>query len=165
MMGRGDVNVCDARTDRRGTGRGSEAGFTLVEALVAIVVLIFGLMAITNLMIVAASSNTAANQSTAAATTASQQMELLKAVPFTELAAGGSVTSDATVSGTDYFNEVTLPGVGTIHTRWEIAEPDGQTRFIRVRSEGIAKLVRSRSRAELTTFRTCTAVQRGCPTP
>jgi Tfp pilus assembly protein PilV len=154
MMGRGDVNVCDARTDRRGTGRGSEAGFTLVEALVAIVVLIFGLMAITNLMIVAASSNTAANQSTAAATTASQQMELLKAVPFTELAAGGSVTSDATVSGTDYF-----------HTRWEIAEPDGQTRFIRVRSEGIAKLVRSRSRAELTTFRTCTAVQRGCPTP
>ncbi len=36
----------------------AEAGFTLIEALVAIVVLVFGLMAVTNLMIVAASSNT-----------------------------------------------------------------------------------------------------------
>ena len=42
-----------------------EAGFTLIEALVAMVVLTFGLMAVTNLMLVAASSNTVANQGTA----------------------------------------------------------------------------------------------------
>src|SRR5204863_2278147 len=42
--------------------RGSEAGFTLVEALVAIVILVFGLIAVTNLMLVAASSNSVANQ-------------------------------------------------------------------------------------------------------
>lgn len=159
------MNMCDARTSPSGKVHGPEAGFTLVEALIAIVVLIFGLMAITNLMIVAASSNTVANQSTAAATTASQQMEVLKAVPFALLTAGGGVTSDVTTSGTDFFSDITLPGVGVIHTRWEIAAPDGQTRFIRVRSEGVARLVGSRSRAELTTFRTCTAVQRGCPTP
>jgi hypothetical protein len=34
-----------------------------------------------------------------------------------------------------------------------------------VRAEGLSRLVAARSRAELTTFRTCTAVQRGCPTP
>jgi type IV pilus assembly protein PilV len=165
MTGRGDVNERAVLGGESGGSRGSQAGFTLVEALVAIVVLIFGLMAITNLMIVAASSNTVANQGTAAATTASQQMELLKARPFALLTAGGGVTSDVTTAGVDFFNDVTLPGVGVIHTRWEIAAIDGQTRFIRVRSEGVAPLVRSRSRAELTTFRTCTAVQRGCPNP
>ena len=41
--------------------RSRESGFTLVETLVAIVVLVFGLMAVTNLMLVAATSNTVAN--------------------------------------------------------------------------------------------------------
>jgi len=159
MTGRADVNVSEARQTTRGAGR--EAGFTLVEALVAIVILIFGLMAVTNLMLVAASSNTVANQATAAATTASEQMEVLKAKPFADLVAGGSVASDVT----GFNSNSTLPGVGVIHTRWQIASPDGQTRFIRVRSEGLSRLVAARSRAELTTFRTCTAVQRGCPTP
>jgi Tfp pilus assembly protein PilV len=40
-----------------------EAGFTLVEALFAMVILIFGLLAVTNLLIVGASSNSVANQS------------------------------------------------------------------------------------------------------
>ena len=38
--------------------RSGESGFTLVETLVAIVVLVFGLMAVTNLLLVAATSNT-----------------------------------------------------------------------------------------------------------
>ena len=45
-----------------------EAGFTLIEALVAIVILAFGLMAVTNLLVVAAASNTVGNHSTAATT-------------------------------------------------------------------------------------------------
>ena len=159
MTWRTEVNVNDAGTSTTGTG--PEAGFTLVEALIAIVILIFGLMAITNLMLVAASSNTVANQATAAATTATEQMEILKAMPFANLVAGGSVTAD--VSG--FTRDSSLPGVGVIHTRWQITSPDGQTRFIRVRSEGLSRLIATRSRAELTTFRTCTAVQRGCPTP
>ena len=53
-------------TGRERSGRGREAGFTLVEALVAVIVLVFGLMAVTNLMLVAASgSNTVADQGTA----------------------------------------------------------------------------------------------------
>jgi type II secretory pathway pseudopilin PulG len=159
MTWRTEVNAGDARTSTAGAG--PEAGFTLVEALIAIVILIFGLMAITNLMLVAASSNTVANQATAAATTATEQMEILKAMPFADLTAGGDVTAD--VNG--FNRDSSLPGVGVIHTRWAIASPDGQTRFIRVRSEGLSRLIAARSRAELTTFRTCTAVQRGCPTP
>ena len=129
----------------------SDAGFTLVEALIAIVVLVFGLIAITNLMIVAASSNAVANQSTAAAAIATQQLEELKRAPFsdTALVAGGSLSSDST----GYFSDTSVDGVGTIHTRWTIADVDATTKFITVQSEGTGALSRSRSRAQYTTFR------------
>ena len=136
----------------------TEAGFTLVEALVAIVVLVFGLIGVTNLMIVAASSNSVANQGTAAATIAARQLELLKATPYNTLAAGGAVDSD--VSG--FNRDDQLPGVGLIHTRWEVvATGDPLVRFVRVRSEGTGVLSVRRSRAEFTTFRTCTSAV--CP--
>jgi competence protein ComGC len=139
----------------------SEAGFTLIEALAAIVILVFGLIAITNLMIVAASSNTVGNHSTAATAQAVQQLEVLKATPFTTLAAGGSVT--ACNPGFCTLNTVT--GVGAIETRWQISLIDSQSFFIRVRSEGIAPLTRARSRAEFTVIRACTDSQVGCPPP
>jgi Tfp pilus assembly protein PilV len=143
--------------------RGSQAGFTLVEALVAIVILVFGLIAVTNLMVVAASSNSVANQSTAAATVASQRLEQLKALSFNNaaLAPGGDVTAD--VGG--YFTnpDDSVPGVGQIHTRWEIVNVAPSVLFIRVRSEGTGVLSAARSRAEFTTLRTCTSASLGCP--
>jgi len=148
-------------TERNMDNRES-AGFTLVEALIAIVILVFGLIAITNLMIVAASSNSVANQATGAATIASLQMERLKALPFTNtgLATGGDVTADVT----GYNRDDVLPGVGRIHTRWKIVGTgDPEVLFIRVRSEGTGILSVSRSRAEYTTFRTCTNTLLGCP--
>jgi type II secretory pathway pseudopilin PulG len=145
----------------KGRDARTEAGFTLVEALVAIVVLVFGLIAITNLMIVAASSNAVANQSTAAATVAAQRLELLKATPYNTLATGGSPIDNPTpIAG--FFRDDDLPGVGRIHTRWEVVDTgDPLARFIRVRSEGTGVLSGRRSRAEFTTFRTCTAAN--CP--
>lgn len=141
------------RPDERG-----QAGFTLMEALIAMMILIFGIIAVANLMIVAASSNTVANQSTAAATSASQQLERLKATPYNTLATGGGVDSD--VSG--FNRDDDFPGVGRIHTRWEVvATGDPLVRFVRVRSEGTGALSVRRSRAEFTTFRTCTSAV--CP--
>lgn len=139
----------------------TEAGFTLVEALVAMIVLSFGLIAVTNLMVVAASSNSVANQSTAAAAVASQEMERLKALRFSDpaLDAGGSVTSDTT----SYNSNTDFPGVGRIHARWLIQNvvvartaPDQPAglKFITVRAEGTGALTGARSRAEFTTFRT-----------
>jgi Tfp pilus assembly protein PilV len=141
----------------------SEAGFTLMEALIAMMILTFGLIAVANLMIVAASSNTVANQATAAATVAAQRLELLKAQPFTSLAVGGDLDSDVT----NFNQDDDLPGVGRIHTRWQVASiaGDAQVYFIRVRSEGTGALSVRRSRAEYTTFRSCTNIALGCPTP
>src|SRR4051812_4378116 len=81
------------------SGRGREAaapqaGFTLVEAMIAIVMLVFGLMAITNLFLVAGTSNTVANHMTATASDASETMDLLKAIPYQNLCVGGDLNSD-----------------------------------------------------------------------
>jgi type II secretory pathway pseudopilin PulG len=145
-----------------------ESGFTLVETLVAIVVLVFGLMAVTNLLLVAASSNTVANQSSAATASASQVMDLLRSTPWASVTPGGSLTSDTTSPSPDcrtlatplaaYNCDDAIQGVGTIKTRWQITAAAGTNRMvlITVQSEGTGALAGARSRATFTTYRTCT---------
>ncbi len=169
-----------SETRRENVARGAEAGFTLVEALVAIVVLIFGLMAVTNLMLVAASSNSVANQGTAAVASASRAMDLLKSTTFTALTAGGDVDTfvvattdkectDTTLAFTAWGCNEAVPGVGRIHTQWEVqGTGDNRLYYIRVRSEGTGAMSGARSRAEFTTFRACTnsdPATGGCPEP
>jgi type II secretory pathway pseudopilin PulG len=158
-------SVASARTrDPRG-----EAGFTLVEALVAVIVLVFGLMAVTNLMLVAASSNSVANQGTAAVTSATRVLELMKASSFADLqpvTPGGTIELESPiVPGPDCATAVVgdfhctddIPGVGRVHTHWEFSPTaDPRLIFIRTRSEGTGALSATRSRAEFTTFRACT---------
>jgi Tfp pilus assembly protein PilV len=159
------------RRDARG-----EAGFTLVEALVAMVVLIFGLMAVTNLMLVAASSNSVANQGTAAVATATRVMEMLKAssfASFSDLAldweanpGGGKSCSDPTLAIGERHCTDDVPGVGQIHVHWWLTQTTDVRGFhVRVQAEGLGALSGARSRAEFTTFRTCTNVDAGCPDP
>jgi type II secretory pathway pseudopilin PulG len=143
--------------------RPSEDGFTLVEALTAIVVLVFGLMAITNLMLVAASSNAVANQSTAATNSASRVLDMIKSTDYTALSAGGdldaavdsSAPTCAAATPNSYRCRDDIPGVGRIITRW-VVTGTGSLRHIRIRSEGTGPLSAGRSRAEFTTFRSCT---------
>ena len=142
-----------------------EAGFTLIETLVAIVILVFGLMAVSNLLLVAATSNSVANQSTAAATAASETLEMLKQTPFSQLQDGGDLNSDASAGAVDFFRQDRIAGVGPIRTRWVVTTvpTDPQVKFITVQSEGEGPMVRVRSRTTYTTFRSCTAVTQGCP--
>jgi type II secretory pathway pseudopilin PulG len=153
------------------TERDLESGFTLVETLVATLVLVFGLMAVTNLLLVAASSNSTANQSSAATTSATQIMDLLKTTDWNSLVAGGDVEADVPTTPPVLCKTLTtplplgvytcddeIPGVGRIHTRWSItATSDARNLVIRVRSQGTGALAGARSRAEFTTFRACTA--------
>lgn len=156
-------------------------GFTLIEAMVSMVILSVGLMAVTNLMIVAGSSNAVGNQGTAAAAEASLVMERLKAIRFVDLVAGGSLTANTgTVSncnveaGTDCviagnFHQLRTPlstsprGTIALVTRWTITFLNAQSYFIRVRSESTSPLTAARTRAEFTTIRACTATDLGCP--
>jgi pilin/secretion family protein with methylation motif len=168
--------------------RTPESGFTLVEALIAIVVLVVGIVAIVNLFVVASTSNAVANHSTAASGQGTETLERLKSIPFLDITAGmgssddGDLDADAgsilncvepdpqpplpvncVVPG-NYNLARDIPGVGRIKTRWRIVRPGAggpDTLFIVVRSESTAKLAGIRSRSEYTTFRTCTVA--GCP--
>jgi type IV pilus assembly protein PilV len=139
--------------------RSSEAGFTLVEALVAILVLVFGLAAVANLMLVGASSNAVGNATTASATLASREMERLKAVEFLTLAPGGNLDADQA----GYFSVEDVPGVGRVRTRWTIAQLDPRNVFITVRSQAEGAMTGARSRSQFTVFRSCTSQTIGCP--
>lgn len=65
--------------------RDRQAGFTLIEALIAMIILIVGLIGIANLFVVAMSSNQIGNYTTVTTATATDVMEKLKAVPFMKL--------------------------------------------------------------------------------
>jgi prepilin-type N-terminal cleavage/methylation domain-containing protein len=141
----------------------SESGFTLVEALVAILVLAVGLVSVANLMVVAGTSNSVANASTASATIASQELETLTAIPYDQLVEGGDLEADDP-SGL-FSNTLDVPGVGQVRTRWTVTRLDNQSRFIRVRSELLGGLAGPRSRTDFTIVRSCTSVPLGCPPP
>lgn len=154
-----------------------QSGFTLVEALVAIVVLVFGLMAVTNLMVVAASSNSVANQGTAAVTSATRIMDLVRSTTWDNLPVGVGTAFDPNDTGARDCNDPALllseghcneflQGVGTIHTHWWITQStDIRMYQVRVQSEGTGALAGARSRSDFTTFRACTNVDAGCPDP
>jgi type II secretory pathway pseudopilin PulG len=162
-------------TNRRLRRSRPEAGFTLIEALIAMVVLITGLTAVANLLLVAASTNGVASTMSATTAEASEVMDLLKAIPWSNLTPGGSLTADlpgqntsdprviTNAAGvlTQYNSYHTVPGVGRIRTRWTIvavaATPNqAAARFITVTADAVNRLARGKSAATFTTFRTCT---------
>jgi type IV pilus modification protein PilV len=146
--------------ERKERARSPQAGFTLIEALVAMFILSFGIAAIANLMLVAASSNSVGNATTASAAIASREMERLKAVPYNTLTVGGDLNNNAA----GFFREDNVPGVGFIRTRWTVTQTnDPQVRFITLRSQAEGALTGARSRAQFTVFRSCTSTALGCP--
>lgn len=57
-------------------------GFSLIEVMIAIVILTVGLLSLAQMMVVATNANALAGRMTASAALAKQQLELLKAAPF-----------------------------------------------------------------------------------
>jgi prepilin-type N-terminal cleavage/methylation domain-containing protein len=177
MSTNGTLGTKRARTD--------ESGFTLIEALIAIVVLAVGLIAVTNLLVVGAASNTIGNHSTNTTTIATETMERLRNIPFAVSASPappvpqlipspvGAIDVEPTCDDNLPANNCVRPGnfgafkdvrgVGRVNTTWEVVPVDGQTMFLRVRSESVSALARRRSRSEFTTIRSCTAITLGCP--
>jgi len=155
--------------------RTDESGFTLIEALVAMVILAVGLVAVANLLVVGATSNTIGNHSTNTTTIATETMERLRNISFelVQASPAGSIDVTPTCDDNVIANDCVRPdnfqafknvaGVGQVQTTWEVVRIDGQTLFIRVRSESNSALARRRARAEFTTIRSCTATTLGCP--
>ena len=135
--------------------RKSEAGFTLAEALIATLILMFGLASIFNLMIVATTSNSVANRSSSATMIAAQELEVLRSTPFAALVDSPPNSLDVQAPG--FFRVTTVEGVGTFESRWLVQTlTDPNLRFLQVRTEPGGFRGRS-ARADLTTIRACTS--------
>lgn len=142
------------------TSRNREAGFTLTEALIATLILMFGLASIFNLMITATTSNNVANRASAATMIAAQQLEVLRATPFSQLvdtdpdSLNIACPAPPAVGPACSFTEV--EGVGSMETRWLIQTlTNPNLRFIQVRTEPRGFRARQ-AMADLTTIRSCT---------
>ncbi len=137
--------------------RNREAGFTLSEALIAMLILMFGLASIFNLMITATSSNNVANRATGATLIAAQQLEVLRATPFSALVDTDpdnlNIPCDPGAPVNCSFTDV--EGVGRMETRWLIQTLGTNLRFLQVRTEPRGFRARH-AMADLTTIRSCT---------
>ena len=71
----------ETRKSRKTSEKGRE-GFSLIEVMIAIVILTVGLLSLAQMMVVATKANALAGRMTASAALAKQQLELLKAAPF-----------------------------------------------------------------------------------
>lgn len=133
----------------------SEQGFTLVESLIAIFILSFGIISITQLSAVAIGSNSSARNMTTSTFVASQRLEALMVVPYSVLT-DTPTTDSLTVDTAGYFEDVTV-GTSRYHTRWRVVTVPAYApnlKFIQVRTEA-AGFLGPRSRVDLTSFRSC----------
>jgi len=117
----------DFRTQRK------DEGFSLIEVMVAIVILTVGLLSLAQMMVVATHSNTLSGRMTSCSALAKEQLERLKASPFYTnpqallrnpiLAAGGGINN--TVGGySQLYDTEGIPtaGAGMFEVRWQITD-------------------------------------------
>lgn len=108
---------------------GQERGFSLVEVMVAIVILTVGLLSLAQMMVLATNSNSLSGRMTSASALAKEQLERLKATPFytdvaartrsVPLQAGGSLT-DSVAGYVQYFDSDGQPLNGAANALYEV---------------------------------------------
>lgn len=110
-----------------------DAGFSLIEVMVAIVILTVGLLSLAQMMVVATNSNSLSGRMTSCSALAKEQLERLKAAPFyldpvnktrnPQLNAGGDINN--TVGGYSQIydsNGLPVAGAGLFEVRWQITD-------------------------------------------
>lgn len=86
------------RADSGRNARGRTQGFTLVEVMIALVILAFGLLAMAAMQLTAMSGGRAGRHSTQAAVVARDQMETFQRLAWATVAPTGGWTAPITVS-------------------------------------------------------------------
>lgn len=119
--------------ERKVNAARDERGFSLIEVMVAIVILTVGLLSLAQMMVLSTNANTLSGRMTSCSALGKEQLERLKAAPFFTVAptvrnpllvAGGDV--NATVAGySQYYDADGLPSAAAnalFETRWQITD-------------------------------------------
>ena len=107
-------------------------GFSLVEVLIAIVVLAVGLTALAGLVAQSLSGTERARYLGLAATLTSEKLEDLNRWPTTDpnVAAGASLSADTTVGTIDYFDDVVYASTNGLQTETISTKTGGVTTYV-----------------------------------
>lgn len=105
-------------------------GFTLVEVLIALLLLSISILAVLPLFVHAMRSNASAGEIGSVSAVANQRMELLTQIPFDNLTAGGSLTADST----GYFDD----SDPDVLVRWRVTDDATPPTLKTVEVRGIA---------------------------
>jgi len=111
----------------RARNHSRSAGFTLIEVLVATGLVGIVALAIAPLMLMAVQTSAVAQEATELTANGAEQMEILRALPFTDaqLAAGGSTTASQGGYSID-----PVPGEPDRYIRWEITDENASRKHI-----------------------------------
>jgi prepilin-type N-terminal cleavage/methylation domain-containing protein len=134
----------------RKTLRRSE-GFTLVEVLLALFLLAIGVLAAAPMFIYAMRGNAAGADFGTAGAIGVERMEVLRSTRFTDLDAGGSLTTDTSSGGIDYFDNSNPD----FTVRWQIVDnvSPANTKTITVQVTAVRQVVGNQKGVTLTTMR------------
>lgn len=91
-----------------------ERGFTLIEAAIAMVVLMIVLLGVASLFIYSINYNKGALERAASLAVAQQQMERLRKTPFAQVVTPAQPEPDITMAGRDYAVVTTVDGSATL---------------------------------------------------
>ncbi len=92
----------------------SESGFSIIEMLIAIVVITFGLVSIVGISVYVSRANSSSNNLNVLAAAAQDQVDRLRTAPWTTvsedpmLAVGGSVYQDPSLTGTSTSSQTPM---------------------------------------------------------
>lgn len=98
-------------------------GFSLIELLVAVVILAFGALSLVQLMALGIKMNVQTTDDTQATTLAQWKIETLTGRGYQDLNPGGDLSSDFTdpVTSEVFFEDFSEPGSGVVyHKRWKV---------------------------------------------
>ncbi len=137
--------------------RSREAGFTLIEAMIAMFILTISLLALAQLMIVSLDKTQFANYDAKAVNLAQSKLEELRTAFGWEVESGGD--SDLLATGPHGPETITLPlppntlqGVRSFQVSWEVADLNSGRKSVSVTVTPLAANPRQSESITITTY-------------